>query len=488
MKVFLISTILFFMLSVNAHAQHRVSGTVTGSDNKPIAGAVVQVKATTISVVTNAEGYYTINAPTSAISLIVSAEGAISVEIPLNARTNVDIKLGREIDPSDKAPTSPTRGVWNYGFSGNINTRLSYILVEKADPPATVLGSWLTTKGSGDNVTSITNGFAPAALSFNANTQINDNTKINIVISSWFGLATSRAITEFAPVDVRQIFAIVSNRKWGAVKFGRDYGLWAQDQRSNDVTLVGGNGGMFSLRSPGLAHPGGNGAGYIFNDRLAQIDYISPLLAGIEFSVGAFNPMDFSSLGAGAVSITGAGHAETNSTMPGFHGKIRYTKRVGTRSDITLVTSAVTQKNKNQLADFSSWAVDWFARVKVGGLALSGYYYVGSAVGTGGFLTDVADLEGNPRDNDGGYAQIAYEFGEDDNWVTGVNWGVTTLGRTAIDPLTLMKANSRISGIIKHKILNTIWLTAEYTWMQSENHGGGTITNQAYSVGAFLGF
>lgn len=484
----ILTLLVLLMGSVAVYAQHRITGTVTSADGKKIEGAVIQVKATTITVATDANGTYLIEAPTTNGAIIVSAKDAISVELPINARTTIDIQLGKELSPVAIAePPKPVFGKWTFGFSGNINTRFNYILVDKSNAPPTINGSWLSTKGTGDDkITSIANGFAPCIVAFNANTQFEDGTKLSVVVSSWYGIATSKAITDLAPIDVRQIFALISNKKWGAVKFGRDNGMWAQDQRLNDITIVGGNGFLLTPRSPGLANPGGCGAGYTYNDRIAQISYYTPNLRGFEIGVGIFNPLDFGTLGAGSVSITSTGAIETNSTQPGVHGRIKYNKHIGTNWDITLVSSGVSQKNKNALADFNSWSVDGFAKIKYKNVTLSGYYYDGEGTGIGGYLSDAADVKGLARDDDGGYAQLTYEFGKTKKWLGGLYYGYSRLGKTANDPLTLIKQNTRSTAIVKYKLYESLMFSGEYTLMESENHEGGKLVNRAFSVGAYL--
>lgn len=490
MKKSIILTGFSIVVALASYAQHRVTGIITGVDQRPIAGAIVLVKASTVSAVTNEQGRYTINAPFPSASLIASAEGTISVEIPINARSVIDIKLGKEITPtSEVARNALGIGEWNVGFSGNINTRFTTIMVDKSDAPPTIHGSWVSTKGSGeDQVFAIAHGFAPAILAFNANRQFADNTKINIVISSWFGLATSRAIVDFAPVDVRQIFALISNEKWGAVKFGRDNGLWAQEQRLNDISIIAGNGFLFNIRTPPAGNPGGNGAGYTFNDRLAQISYFTPKWNGLEAAVGVFQPLDFGSLGAADVSITSTGFTETNSTRPAVNGKLKYTKALSKSTTLNLVTSAVAQKNLNEIIDFTAWTVDGFAKIDHKGLALSGYYYNGVGTGIGAYMVDAADVQGLAREVEGGYVQLAYTFGKEDKWLAGTYYGVSRLGQTVNDPDELLAANTRATGILKYRVLPPLLLSAEYTWMHSNNHRQQTLANHAYSIGTYLSF
>lgn len=89
--------VLLFMAvlscSLWATAQNRkVSGTVTSSDGKPIAGVTVVVEGTHIGTSTNAEGQYTLDVRMGA-TLQFSFIGMQSQTIPINDRTTIDVVM-----------------------------------------------------------------------------------------------------------------------------------------------------------------------------------------------------------------------------------------------------------------------------------------------------------------------------------------------------------------------------------------------------------
>jgi len=73
-----------------------VSGTVTGEDNVPLAGATVRLKGGTVGTLTDDAGAYQLELPDGNGILIVSYIGYLSREIPVNNQSTVDIQL--EVD------------------------------------------------------------------------------------------------------------------------------------------------------------------------------------------------------------------------------------------------------------------------------------------------------------------------------------------------------------------------------------------------------
>ena len=72
MKTKLIVLISLLAIGCLAHAQQRVTGTVKWDDDRPVVGASVTVKGSTVSTVTDADGEYEIQAkPTDALEIIV---------------------------------------------------------------------------------------------------------------------------------------------------------------------------------------------------------------------------------------------------------------------------------------------------------------------------------------------------------------------------------------------------------------------------------
>jgi len=79
-------------LQSSVHAQTPVSGTVTDSSGKPLAGVSVQKKNSKIGTVTNTQGVYTINAASTDV-LVFSYVGYEPQNVSVGNRTTVDISL-----------------------------------------------------------------------------------------------------------------------------------------------------------------------------------------------------------------------------------------------------------------------------------------------------------------------------------------------------------------------------------------------------------
>src|SRR5690242_12806085 len=74
------------------HAQNLVTGTITDSTGKPLAGVSVQKKNSKIGTVTNAQGVYSINA-TSTDVLVFSYIGYQTEELPVGNKNTLDVSL-----------------------------------------------------------------------------------------------------------------------------------------------------------------------------------------------------------------------------------------------------------------------------------------------------------------------------------------------------------------------------------------------------------
>ncbi|MCC8144627.1 MAG: carboxypeptidase-like regulatory domain-containing protein [Tannerellaceae bacterium] len=92
---------LFVCIGIVSAQTTRVTGIVTSaSDGEPIIGATVMVKGTTTGTVTDFDGAFDLNAPTSATTLIVSYVGMASQEVPI--RPNVHVALQQDTQNLDE--------------------------------------------------------------------------------------------------------------------------------------------------------------------------------------------------------------------------------------------------------------------------------------------------------------------------------------------------------------------------------------------------
>lgn len=76
----------------------QITGTISSSeDGQPIPGVSIQVKGTTIGVVTDLQGKYTINVPTTATTLVVSFLGFRTQEIEIQGRQVINLQLDFDV-------------------------------------------------------------------------------------------------------------------------------------------------------------------------------------------------------------------------------------------------------------------------------------------------------------------------------------------------------------------------------------------------------
>ncbi len=173
-------------------------------------------------------------------------------------------------------------GDWTLGLGGNVNAFYTLTRCSNGDlnSGGTTLAS-LACPTSG-NKQSVNNGLLPASLNFSAETNQNGY-DLSAHINVYYGITSqggggSDALA-FSTVDARQIYLTFGNEQLGTFKFGRDFGLFAYDAIINDMSLLGA-GAAFTSADPGHTTLGGLGYGYVYTDRLAQMNWTSPNFNG----------------------------------------------------------------------------------------------------------------------------------------------------------------------------------------------------------------
>ena len=89
-----IALLFSLVLSATASAQQQIpiSGTVTSAGGAPLRGVAVRVQGTDVRAVTNAQGKYSIAAPSNGI-LNFSIIGQRAVNENINNRTTIDVAM-----------------------------------------------------------------------------------------------------------------------------------------------------------------------------------------------------------------------------------------------------------------------------------------------------------------------------------------------------------------------------------------------------------
>ena len=101
MRKFVLLIMIVLSAGALALAQNkRISGTVKGVDGKPIAGATVLVKGTSIGTTTNAEGRFSVQAPADGM-LVVSFIGYAPKSVNIAGKTRLDIALKEDTHAID---------------------------------------------------------------------------------------------------------------------------------------------------------------------------------------------------------------------------------------------------------------------------------------------------------------------------------------------------------------------------------------------------
>ncbi len=88
----------FFILTTPLAAQQQVTGTVKAGDTgKPLAGAQVTVKGTSIGTLTAGDGAYQITAPSPQDTLVFTFIGYRRQEVPIGGRSVVDVTMPQQV-------------------------------------------------------------------------------------------------------------------------------------------------------------------------------------------------------------------------------------------------------------------------------------------------------------------------------------------------------------------------------------------------------
>lgn len=112
----LVLSIFGFQLNFALAQDTTIRGKVLDESDLPLPGATVLVKGTTIGTVTDADGIYSINVPSSSSILIFSYVGYLEKEVSVGSQTSIDIKLEPDLSELDEVV------VVGYGTQRKIET------------------------------------------------------------------------------------------------------------------------------------------------------------------------------------------------------------------------------------------------------------------------------------------------------------------------------------------------------------------------------
>ena len=368
-------------------------------------------------------------------------------------------------------------------FSGSVNGFYVYDSPQKNAAP--VVGGLASAGGNGTSA--VRNGLLPGFLKIEVSTNqggwdvgAHFGMYPGINSTAWGALGANNGgqPTAFATsgIDFRQTYMTFGKKGIGEFKIGRDIGLFGSDAILNDMTLlsVGTTGGN---TAPGNTSLGRIGVGYIYTDFQPQITYTTPSLAGLTASVGVFQPLN---------SLTAP--AQANSS-PGFQAKLAYDAKLAGVS-LHGWLSGITQKHDTIVGNsYTGQGLDLGAKLSLGPVALTGYYYTAKGLGTEALGLFDTDALGNPRNSSGYYLQAFLTEGK---FGAGVSYGASFLKHAnladAIATPTLLHKNDSIVGQLRYGLTSWVTLIGEYTHTEAVAHDGNTDKSDALAVGGILFF
>jgi hypothetical protein len=372
-------------------------------------------------------------------------------------------------------------GDWKLSLGGNINAFYVYTMCNEDDLETG--GSTLTGLGcagavdeNGDptDYSSVQNGLLPASLNFSSSTN-QEGWDISANVNVYYGIDSAGAdgdaggadALKFSTVDARQVFMTFGKKNLGTFKMGRDFGLFAFDAIINDMSLLG-VGAPFVISDPGHTTLGGLGYGYVYTDRLAQINYATPNWAGFQATLGIFQGFD--------------GNGANSADTPGIHGKVSYSWDAvlkGMVSASYLSQDVITTAGTSE----SIQGVDIFAKVSLADFSLLGYYFDAqgmSSLAIGGLVLPGFDaVTGDPEEVSGYMAQATYTIGK---VRFGINWA-----QNEQEKVTEVE-NKKLTFGVFYNLTSALTLLAEYSDQESELKDVGTDASSTFNLGAILFF
>ena len=131
MKKLLTMALLMIACSIS-FAQTKVSGVVTDAkDGSPIPFASVVVKGTTTGTATDADGKYTITAPTSQSTLLFSTIGYISQEVAVEGRNTINVILAEDTEMLDETIVVAYGTVKKSSYTGSASVIGEDVMLER---------------------------------------------------------------------------------------------------------------------------------------------------------------------------------------------------------------------------------------------------------------------------------------------------------------------------------------------------------------------
>lgn len=368
-------------------------------------------------------------------------------------------------------------GDWTLGLGGNVNAFYIHTACSNGDLGAggatlsgLACGTSTDANGNFEDANAVTNGLLPSSLNFSAGTSQND-WDLSAHINVYYGAASNTALG-FSTVDARQVYVTLGNEDVGSFLIGRNFGLFGFDAIINDTSLLGG-GAAFTTATPGHTTLGGLGYGYVYTDRLAQMNYTTPTFGGFTGTLGIFSPLS---------GVATAGVANNGGSI-GYHAKGSYSweGNVGGTVSASFINQEMDLTGPGTTADVTGW--DVFGKVKVNDFDFVAYYFDGEGMTTlalGGLVfPGFNGVTGAAEESNGYMLQGQYTMG---STRFAVNWSASEQ-----EQVTLVE-NEKLTLGVYHNLTPSLTLVGEFSDQESTLSGVGTDESWNVNLGAIMFF
>ncbi len=177
--------------------------------------------------------------------------------------------LGLAACPLTAGATEISGDSWKVDISGYVNAFYTTVSCSGAAVGGTALASQGLGCGGQQNRTTIGNGLLPDALISKFSTS-QEGIDVTAQVGLMVHTATFDALAANNGIDVRQAYFTLGTPDFGAVKLGRDYGIFGSNAILTDMTLLG-VGAPVQATQRGRVALGHIGAGYSYLGNYGQI-------------------------------------------------------------------------------------------------------------------------------------------------------------------------------------------------------------------------
>ncbi len=370
---------------------------------------------------------------------------ALAIVLPRSA--NADIPLAKA-------------NGWDLSLDGRINTFVSFATGDGLPSGIPNYEGVYDYSDASGNITKtrLRSGFIQNVLGFTLKKDLSSDTTVTGRFATWVGVSESQSKLDNPALDAREVY-IKIDAPWGGVLAGRNLSLFGRGAilLDYDVVHAYGLGSPCAIQAAQGGACGFAGFGLLFPAYNAGLVYNTPELAGLQLSVGAFDPS----------AVSTASYQRT--PYPRMEGDLTYSVPRYFKASVSGQWQRIGQ-NAAPFLDVDAVGASLSAGVTLGPVQLGGAGFIGQGLGIYSAMEDspiFSDSVGVIRHQQGFVGMASVSFGG--TKVAG-GAGVTQVVKTANDgtgPLTAQttefpKQQLGVSvGVYQH-IKDTLVLALEY--------------------------